>query len=110
MNKYQFKTKWGLGTAFYYCYGDNRFENYLILKNIKYKKLEETDDSGFNEFNEIDKEIERLNKGLEYIELYWSNREEYEKNELLRQIRDKDTNIEWLERAIEEEKKRERLH
>ena len=57
-----------------------------------------------------DKEIERLNKGLEYIELYWSNREEYEKNELLRQIRDKDTSIEWLERAIEEEKKRERLH
>ena len=59
---------------------------------------------------EKDKEIERLNKGLEYIELYWSNREEYEKNKLLRQIRDKDTSIEWLERAIEEEKKRERLH
>lgn len=57
-----------------------------------------------------EKEIERLNKGLEYIELYWSNREEYEKNELLRQIRDKDTSIEWLERAIEEEKKRERLY
>ena len=56
------------------------------------------------------KEIERLNKGLEYMKLYWSNREEYEKNELLNQIRDKDTSIEWLERAIEEEKKRERLH
>ena len=56
------------------------------------------------------KEIERLNKGLEYMKLYWSNREEYEKNELLNQIRDKDTSIEWLERAIEEEKKRERLY
>lgn len=55
-------------------------------------------------------EIERLNKGLEYMKLYWSNREEYEKNELLNQIRDKDTSIEWLERAIEEEKKRERLY
>ena len=60
--------------------------------------------------DEREQEIERLNKGLEYIELYWSNREEYEKNELLRQIRDKDTSIEWLERAIEEEKKRERLY
>lgn len=55
-------------------------------------------------------EIERLNKGLEYMKLYWSNREEYEKNELLNLIRDKDTSIEWLKRAIEEEKKRERLH
>ncbi len=63
-----------------------------------------------NRLEKQEKEIERLNKGLEYIELYWSNREEYEKNELLRQIRDKDTSIEWLERAIEEEKKRERLY
>lgn len=62
------------------------------------------------DLEKANKEIERLNKGLEYMELYWSNREEYEKNELLRQIRDKDTSIEWLERAIEEEKKRERLH
>lgn len=50
------------------------------------------------------KEIERLNKVLEYIELYWSNREEYEKNELLRQIIDKNTSIEWLDRAIDVEK------
>lgn len=74
----------------------------------------ETELNSFEELNkeleEKDKEIERLNKGLEYMKLYWSNREEYEKNELLSQIRDKDTSIEWLERAIEEEKKRERLH
>ena len=63
-----------------------------------------------NQNLEQKQEIERLNKGLEYMKLYWSNREEYEKNELLSQIRDKDTSIEWLERAIEEEKKRERLH
>lgn len=63
-----------------------------------------------NQNLEQKQEIERLNKGLEYMKLYWNNREEYEKNELLNQIRDKDTSIEWLERAIKEEKKRERLY
>ena len=37
MNKYQFKNKTQLGIAYYYCYGDDRFENWLRIKNIKFK-------------------------------------------------------------------------
>ena len=39
MNKYQFKTKTesGLGNRYYYCYAKESFEEYLILKNIRYK-------------------------------------------------------------------------
>lgn len=81
-----------------------------IEYGVSYTELEKIHDWLVDKIQAKDKEIERLNKGLEYMKLYWSNREEYEKNELLNQIRDKDTSIEWLERAIEEEKKLERLY
>lgn len=38
-------------------------------------------------------EIERLNKGFEYLEKYFSKNEKYEDAELVRKI--KNTNIEW---------------
>ena len=44
------------------------------------------------------KEIERLNKVLKYLELYFSNREDYELSQLVRDT--KQANIEWLDKAI----------
>ena len=39
IKKYQFQllTSTGLGHEYFYCYGDDRFENWLKRKNIKYK-------------------------------------------------------------------------
>lgn len=68
MNKYQFKNKTELGTAYYYCYGDDRFENWLRIKNIKFKKLNEKMTSGKNLFNEQDKKIERLQNIIDELE------------------------------------------
>lgn len=67
MNKYQFKHKTQLGTAYYYCYGDNRFETYLRINMISYKKLEENEESGKNLFKEKDKEIEKLNNIIDTL-------------------------------------------
>lgn len=66
MNKYQFKNKTQFGIVYYYCYGDDRFENWLNIKNIKYKKGTE----GKNLFEEKDKEIERLNNIINELEKY----------------------------------------
>ena len=65
-----------------------------IEYGVSYTELEKIHDWLVDKIQAKDKEIERLNKGLEYMKLYWSNREEYEKNELLNQIRDKDTSKE----------------
>ena len=83
---FQFKIKTWLGSSYYYCYGDDRFEEWLNIKNIKYKKWTE----GKNLFEELEKQIEnqaeiirkqsdkiipenfdlhnRIDKAIEYIE------------------------------------------
>lgn len=43
-------------------------------------------------------EIERLNKVLKYLEIYFSNRENYELAQIVRDT--KEANIEWLDKAI----------
>jgi hypothetical protein len=57
MNKYKFKllTSTGLGHEYFYCYGDEHFEQWLKRKNIKY----EIDKKSINRFN---KQKEILNK------------------------------------------------
>jgi len=59
MNKYQFtsKTESGLGKVYYYCYADDRFEIFLNIKNIKYKK--NWKNQGRNLFNELQQELQR---------------------------------------------------
>lgn len=62
MNKYRFKllTSTGLGHEYFYCYGDEHFEQWLKRKNIKY----EIDKKSINRFN---KQKEVLDKIKEYI-------------------------------------------
>lgn len=59
MNKYQFslKTESGLGKVYYYCYAEDRFETYLNIKNIKYKK--NWKNQGRNLFDELQQELQR---------------------------------------------------
>ena len=59
MNKYQFslKTESGLGKVFYYCYAEDRFETFLNIKNIKYRKNWEN--QGRNLFDELQQELQR---------------------------------------------------
>ena len=70
MNKYKFKllTSTGLGHEYFYCYGDEHFEQWLKRKNIKY----EIDKKSINRFN---KQKEVLDKIKEYCSniknLYW---------------------------------------
>jgi hypothetical protein len=64
MNKYKFKllTSTGLGHEYFYCYGDEHFEQWLKRKNIKY----EIDKKSINRFNKqkevLDKIKEIVNK------------------------------------------------
>ena len=62
MKKYRFKllTSTGLGHEYFYCYGDEHFEQWLKRKNIKY----EIDKKSINRFN---KQKEVLVKIKEYI-------------------------------------------
>jgi len=70
MNKYQFKTKTpsGLGNVYYYCYADDRFETYLNIKNIKYKK--NWKNQGKNEFEQLQQELQRKDKTIQIMENY----------------------------------------
>lgn len=62
MNKYKFKllTSTGLGHEYFYCYGDEHFEQWLKRKNIKY----EIDKKSINRYN---KQKEVLDKIKEYV-------------------------------------------
>ena len=68
MNKYRFKllTSTGLGHEYFYCYGDEYFEQWLKRKNIKY----EIDKKSINRFN---KQKEVLDKIKEYINKHCVN-------------------------------------
>ena len=73
MNKYKFKllTSSSLGYEYFYCYGDEHFEQWLKRKNIKY----EIDKKSINRFN---KQKEVLDKIKEYAKevLTWYTNEE----------------------------------
>lgn len=73
MKKYRFKllTSTGLGHEYFYCYGDEHFEQWLKRKNIKY----EIDKKSINRFNELQ---DRINKAIEYIELGLADEDEAE--------------------------------
>ena len=70
MNKYQFKTKTpsGLGNVYYYCYADDRFETYLNIKNIKYKK--NWKNQGKNEFEQLQQELQRKDNNWNELKTY----------------------------------------
>ena len=74
MNKYKFKllTSTGLGQEYFYCYGDEHFEQWLKRKNIKY----EIDKKSINRFN---KQKEVLDKIKEIINHYAIENEDYSK-------------------------------
>lgn len=75
MNKYKFKllTSTGLGHEYFYCYGDEHFEQWLKRKNIKY----EIDKKSINRFSKqkeiLDKIKEYCNHKLEMLELQKRN-------------------------------------
>ena len=94
IKKYQFQllTSTGLGHEYFYCYGDDRFENWLKRKNIKYKivksdlldyitKLQEENEMLNKECDTYmkisTKKQQRIDKAIEYIincpEYLWSN-------------------------------------
>ena len=63
MNKYKFKllTSTGLGHEYFYCYGDEHFEQWLKRKNIKY----EIDKKSINRFNKHKEVLDKIKKYLE---------------------------------------------
>ena len=71
MNKYKFKllTSTELGHEYFYCYGDEHFEQWLKRRNIKY----EIDKKSINRFNK-QKEV------LDKIKEYCKNKIEEQKN------------------------------
>ncbi|MBR3890506.1 MAG: hypothetical protein IKJ30_00365 [Bacilli bacterium] len=79
MNKYKFKllTSTGLGCEYFYCYGDEHFEQWLKRKNIKY----EIDKKSINRFN---KQKEVLDKIKDIYEN--SNKMEYKKERFMQDL------------------------
>lgn len=58
MNKYKFKllTSTGLGHEYFYCYGDEHFEQWLKRKNMKY----EIDKKSINRFNKQKEVLDKI--------------------------------------------------
>lgn len=72
---------------------------------VSYTRLEELHDfvveQDLKHQEKAQKEIDRLNKVLKYLEKHFQEKEEYENAELVRQL--KEANIEWLENALGDE-------
>ena len=73
----------------------------IFADNEEYS-IEEDLEETMQCLKKANKEIERLNNIITYLEQYFNKREDYRYSQLVRET--KEANIEWLKNAIKEEK------